>query len=99
MEGDVITVQVSYIHHFQFRAHPELLSEFWVREVTGLFVLHLPSSCQSSSKLGQKLAVLWALALQDFFGDVVMCFPQHYSSLCSYLHFSAISVEGSELRT
>lgn len=88
MEGDVITVQVSYIHHFQFRAHPELLSEFWVREVTGLFVLHLPSSCQSSSKLGQKLAVLWALALQEFFlGCCHMLSPalQQFVFLSSFL--------------
>lgn len=33
-----------------------------------------------------------------FFLDAVMCFPQHYSSLCSYLYFSTISVEASVLR-
>lgn len=49
VEGDLITAQVNHIHYFQFRAHQELLSEFWLHEVTGLFSLHLPCLCQSNS--------------------------------------------------
>lgn len=49
VEGDLITARVSHIHHFQFRAHPELLSAFWVHEVTGLFSLHFPCVCQNDS--------------------------------------------------
>lgn len=49
VEGDLITVRVSHIHHFQFRAHLELLSVFWVCGVTGLFSLHFPWVCQNDS--------------------------------------------------
>lgn len=90
VEGDLITAQVNHIHYFQFRAHQELLSEFWLHEVTGLFSLHLPCLCQSNSWLGQELTVLWDIALQDFFWGYWHALSQWSSSLCSHFYFYAV---------